>query len=51
MIGAADSSKLSRHAFAQICPIAEITRVVTDTGASDEQVAVLEAAGTQVSRV
>ena len=44
----ADSSKLDRAAFAQICPLAEIDELITDVGAtpdvirgiSDEGVAV-----------
>lgn len=51
VVVATDSSKLTRHAFAQICPITDVDRVVTDAGATDAQVAALESAGPQVRRV
>jgi DeoR/GlpR family transcriptional regulator of sugar metabolism len=44
----ADSSKVGRRAFARICVPAEIDVLVTDTGISAENVALLEAAGIDV---
>jgi DeoR family transcriptional regulator of aga operon len=46
----ADASKLGRHAFARICPIARIDTLVTDSGADPAQVAAFEAAGVTVVR-
>lgn len=51
VIVAADSSKLSRYAFAQICPITDVAQVVTDSAATDEQIRAIEAAGPTVRRV
>jgi DeoR family transcriptional regulator of aga operon len=50
VIVVADSSKLGHRAFARICPIEAIGTLVTDTGATDEQVAPFEAAGVRVVR-
>jgi len=44
----ADSSKVGRRAFARICVPAEIDVLVTDTGISADDVALLEAAGIDV---
>ncbi len=45
---AADSSKLGRSGFAQICGIEAIATLITDTDAGDEQVAAFERAGVEV---
>jgi DeoR family transcriptional regulator of aga operon len=47
----ADSSKLGQHAFARICPIERIDTLVTDAGATDEQLDPFRAAGLTVVRV
>jgi DeoR family transcriptional regulator, aga operon transcriptional repressor len=47
----ADSSKLGQHAFARICPIERVNILVTDAGASDENVAQFTTAGIRVVRV
>ncbi|MBC6449877.1 DeoR/GlpR family DNA-binding transcription regulator [Actinokineospora xionganensis] len=44
----ADSSKLGKHAFAQICPTAAINILITDSEASAETVAAFEAEGVDV---
>ena len=46
-----DSSKLGTTAFALICPISKIDLVITDDGASADQVAALRQAGTEVQLV
>jgi DeoR family transcriptional regulator, aga operon transcriptional repressor len=46
----ADSSKLGRRAFARICPIADVTTLVTDGDAADEQVARFTELGVRVVR-
>ncbi|MEU5947631.1 DeoR/GlpR family DNA-binding transcription regulator [Micromonospora sp. NPDC047465] len=46
----ADGSKLGRRAFARICTVGEIDTLVTDTGADDEQAALLTEAGVTVVR-
>lgn len=43
-----DASKLGQHAFARICPVDRIDTLVTDAGATPEQLAEFEAAGIQV---
>lgn len=47
----ADSSKLGRSGFARICSVSAIETLITDTAASDEQVAALTDAGVEVVRV
>jgi DeoR family transcriptional regulator of aga operon len=47
----ADSSKLGRHAFARICPAAEIDTLITDDAAPAEVVAAFEAEGVTVQLV
>lgn len=44
----ADSSKLGRHAFAQICPTSAINILITDSDAPAEVVAAFEAEGVDV---
>ena len=51
VIVVADGTKLGRHAFARICPVGGIDVVVTDTGAPDQAVDELSAAGPRVVRV
>jgi DeoR family transcriptional regulator, aga operon transcriptional repressor len=46
-----DSSKLGKVSPAIICPASEIHAVITDTGATSEQVAPFERQGTRVVRV
>ena len=46
----ADSSKLGLHAFARICPIERIETLVTDSGATPEQVRVFRQGGVNVVR-
>jgi DeoR family transcriptional regulator, aga operon transcriptional repressor len=50
VIVVADSSKLGRRAFARICATEAIDTLVTDTSATDEQIAPFEAAGLRVVR-
>jgi DeoR family transcriptional regulator of aga operon len=50
VIVVADSSKLGHRAFARICPTEAIGWLVTDSGATDEQIAPFEAAGLRVVR-
>jgi DeoR family transcriptional regulator of aga operon len=47
----ADSSKVGRVAFAQICPLSQVDEFITDRQLDDAQVASLEAAGVKVTRV
>ncbi len=44
----ADSSKLAARAFSRICPLSAVDYFVTDTGAPDEAVAAIRAAGVEV---
>ena len=44
----ADSSKLGGHAFARICPVDRIETLVTDNGATPEQVRSFREAGVEV---
>ncbi|MFC5008372.1 DeoR/GlpR family DNA-binding transcription regulator [Dactylosporangium cerinum] len=46
----ADSSKLGQRAFARICTIAAVDTLVTDSTATDEQMAVFTDAGVKVIR-
>jgi DeoR family transcriptional regulator of aga operon len=46
----ADSSKVGHRAFARICPIGAVDVLVTDSGASDEQIEPFQEAGVQVIR-
>jgi DeoR family transcriptional regulator of aga operon len=47
----ADSSKLGKVSPAIICPATEIHTLITDTGASPEQISAFERQGTRVVRV
>lgn len=47
----ADSSKIGKHAFAQICPTSELHMLITDTAASPKAVAEFEAEGVEVRLV
>ncbi|MEC3974847.1 DeoR/GlpR family DNA-binding transcription regulator [Amycolatopsis sp. H20-H5] len=51
VIAVADSSKLGRRAFAQICPIDRVETLVTDTDADPAAVQAFEAAGVTVLTV
>ena len=51
VVAVCDSSKLGTTAFALICPISKIDLVITDDGASADQVAALRQAGTEVQLV
>src|SRR4051794_1944911 len=51
VIVVADSSKLGRIAFAQICPIQQIDELITDRQADAADVAKLESAGVKVTLV
>jgi DeoR family transcriptional regulator of aga operon len=46
-----DSSKLGRHAFARVCPVEKVHTVVTDSAATDEDIAPFLAANLVVLRV
>ena len=50
VIVAADSSKLGKVSPAFICPANEIHVLITDTGATAEQLAPFERQGTQIIR-
>jgi len=50
VIVVADSSKLGRHAFARICPITEVTVLVTDSAADERTAAPFIDAGVRVVR-
>jgi DeoR family transcriptional regulator of aga operon len=47
----ADSSKLGKAAFAQICPIEAVHELITDVGAGGEEIAALREAGLEVTTV
>lgn len=47
----ADSSKLGRHAFTRICPLARVNALVTDSDAPVEVVTAFRAAGIEVHQV
>jgi DeoR family transcriptional regulator, aga operon transcriptional repressor len=47
----ADSSKLGCSGFARVCDVAAIDTLITDEGASDEQIAEFVALGVNVTRV
>jgi DeoR family transcriptional regulator of aga operon len=47
----ADASKLGHAGFARICDLADVEMIITDNGATDEQVAQFIAAGVAVDRV
>ncbi|WP_256107858.1 DeoR/GlpR family DNA-binding transcription regulator [Streptomyces sp. ODS05-4] len=51
IIVVADATKLGRRAFAQVCPVGSITRLVTDTEAPDDVVAQFTAQNIEVIRV
>jgi DeoR family transcriptional regulator, aga operon transcriptional repressor len=46
-----DSSKLGRSALSSICPLSEIDELITDVGASPQQLEPLRAAGVEVVKV
>jgi DeoR family transcriptional regulator of aga operon len=46
-----DSSKLGKHAFARVCPVEKVHTLVTDSDATDEDVAPFLAASVEVLRV
>ena len=48
---AADSSKLGRHAFAQICPVSSVHTLITDGAADPDLVKAFEAEGITVESV
>lgn len=48
LIVVADASKLGLNAFARICPLDEVTTIVTDARADERQLHDLRAAGTEV---
>lgn len=50
-IAVADSSKLGRHAFARICPLAQLHGLITDRGASGTVVRAYAAEGLSVQLV
>jgi DeoR family transcriptional regulator of aga operon len=47
----ADASKLGRVGFARVCDISDVQMIITDSGATDEQVAEFTEAGVAVTRV
>jgi DeoR family transcriptional regulator of aga operon len=47
----ADSSKLGKVTFARICPLSDVTDVVTDRGVRPDQIDALERAGVNVTAV
>jgi DeoR family transcriptional regulator of aga operon len=51
VIVVADSSKVGRVAFAQLCPLEQVDEFITDREVERDQVAVLEAAGVTVTCV
>jgi DeoR family transcriptional regulator of aga operon len=51
IIVVADASKIGRISSALICPVSEVHTLVTDTGATDEQIAPLAARGLRILRV
>jgi DeoR family transcriptional regulator of aga operon len=51
VIVTADSSKLGKHAFAQICPVSSVSMLITDADASDEWVRAFIAEGIVVESV
>ena len=50
MLVVADSSKVGHRAFARICGIDAVDVLVTDSGATDEQIAPFQEAGIEVIR-
>jgi DeoR family transcriptional regulator, aga operon transcriptional repressor len=51
VIVVADSSKVGRVAFAQICPLKQVDEFITDRQVDEAQVAALEEAGVKVTCV
>jgi DeoR family transcriptional regulator of aga operon len=51
IVVAADSSKLGRHAFAQICPASAIDLLITDAAADAELVSAFRSEGITVETV
>jgi len=51
VIVVADSSKLAKVSPAFICPLSEIHKLITDTGATDEAIEPFARLGIEVSRV
>jgi DeoR family transcriptional regulator of aga operon len=48
VIVVADGSKVGRVCLAGICPVADVTMLITDNGADPEQIAAIRRAGTRV---
>jgi DeoR family transcriptional regulator of aga operon len=46
-----DSSKLGKHAFARVCPVEKVHTLVTDSDATEADVAPFKAASIEVLRV
>jgi DeoR family transcriptional regulator of aga operon len=46
-----DSSKLGKHAFARVCPVEKVNTLVTDSDATDDDIAPFLAASVDVLRV
>lgn len=51
VVVAADSSKLGKHAFAQICPVSAVHQLITDNAADPAIVKAFEAEGVSVESV
>jgi DeoR family transcriptional regulator of aga operon len=51
VIVVADASKLGRAGFARVCDVTAVETLITDSGASDEQIAEFEALAVEVVRV
>ena len=51
VVVAADSSKLGKHAFAQICPVSSVHQLITDDAADPAVVKAFEAEGVSVESV
>lgn len=47
----ADSTKISKVAFARICELSDVTELITDDGADPRQIAVLQECGLRVTTV
>jgi DeoR family transcriptional regulator of aga operon len=48
VVALADSSKLGRPGFTTIVPLSQVDVLITDAGASPEQLATIRAAGIEV---
>jgi DeoR/GlpR family transcriptional regulator of sugar metabolism len=51
VVAAIDSSKFGRTAFGRVCPVEDIDVLVTDSGAPEDEVALLREAGVEVRLV